>query len=103
MNNSFITSVGKGKYNIEYETTDEQNYQLVEEICRLFIDRSEMFKLQQEIKRLKESEEYHRKGYAELYKRIDDVIKYIENTSGLLEYQEIIEIRDILEGEDVED
>ena len=33
--------------------------------------------LKEEIKRLKESEEYHRKGYAELYKRIDDAIEYI--------------------------
>ena len=34
--------------------------------------------LKEEIKRLKESEEYHRKGYAELYKRIDEAIEYIE-------------------------
>ena len=34
--------------------------------------------LKQEILRLKESEEYHRKGYADLYKRIDDAIYFIE-------------------------
>lgn len=34
---------------------------------------------QQEIERLKESEEYHRKGYAELYKRIDEAIEELEN------------------------
>lgn len=34
--------------------------------------------IKKDLERLKESEEYHRKGYAELYKRIDEAIEYIE-------------------------
>ena len=34
--------------------------------------------LEKEIERLKESEEYHRKGFVELHKRIEETIEYLE-------------------------
>lgn len=61
-------------------------------------------KQNKEIDRLKESEEYHRKGYAELYKRIDDAIEYIEEAlkddySEFMYMYEPEEILKILKGE----
>ena len=63
-----------------------------------------------EIERLKESEEYHRKGYAELYKRIEEAIEYIETNiedeykwDGLLyENEEKKKVLDMLKGVDKE-
>ena len=61
---------------------------------------------------LKESEEYHRKGYAELHKRIEDAIEYIKeqllpygnewhwDDAGIEDY--VIDLLDILEGKDNE-
>ena len=61
--------------------------------------------LSTELDRLEESEEYHRKGYAELYKRIDDAIEYIETAlkddySEFMYMYEPEEILKILKGED---
>lgn len=47
--NSIITSYNKEKQEIIYHTNNENNYKIVQEICRLYIDRSSMTK---EIERL---------------------------------------------------
>ncbi len=53
-----------------------------------------------EIERLKESEEYHRKGFAELHKRIDDALEYMD--SSIYQWSEFQKIKDILKGVDKE-
>lgn len=59
-----------------------------------------------EIERLKESEEYHRVGYAELYKRIDEVMDYIKenytNKDGSIWHEAMQDIYKIIEGVDKE-
>ena len=60
--------------------------------------------IKKELERLKESEEYHRKGYADLHKRIDEAIEYIETNVSkqgyTLPYYTYKKVLDILRGED---
>lgn len=60
--------------------------------------------LKEYIKRLEENEEYLKKGFAELYKRIDDAIEYINERkdNNFVPYfndKETNDLLDILEGE----
>lgn len=79
-----------------------------EQLLGIHKDTLEYLKEQEkEIERLKESEEYHRKGFAELHKRIDETIKYIEEhtyIAGDEQYfvmnSEPIVLLEILKGED---
>ena len=53
--------------------------------------------------RLKESEEYYRKGYAKLHKRIDEAIEYIEQHNDyFLLKREVKKVLGILKGVDKE-
>ena len=52
--NSIITSYNKEKQEIIYHTNNENNYKIVQEICRLYIGRSFMTK---EIERLQHNQE----------------------------------------------
>lgn len=81
----------------EYEETDSK------------LAKDTIFNLHSEIDRLKESEEYHRKGFAELHKRIDEAIEYIKENKSHHECNEYcfdnmledtIELENILQGSD---
>ena len=54
--------------------------------------------------RLKESEEYHRKGYAELHQKIEQAIEFIENTrhTTSMTLEEMCDLEEILKGVDKE-
>ena len=60
--------------------------------------------IKKELERLKESEEYHRVGYAELYKRIDEAIEYIESYMPNYDFDKtnLTKVLDILKGVDKE-
>ena len=62
--------------------------------------------IKKDLEILKESEEYHRKGYADLYKKIDEAMEYIEdnftNEDGTIWHEEIKKIYNILKGVDKE-
>jgi len=78
-----------------------------EEIFTRWVDPT-IEKYKQEIERLKESEEYHRKGYVELHKRIDETIEYIEMQQKIFKDYDVVvdtqlkNILNILKGEDKE-
>ena len=61
--------------------------------------------LSTELDRLEESEEYHRKGFAELYKRLDDAIEYIKQEKNNIDNYDkwlIDDLLNILQGSDKE-
>ena len=61
--------------------------------------------LSSEIDRLEENIDYYRKGYIELYDRIEEAIEYIEERKNLNWYAEgvfVYELLNILQGVDKE-